>query len=98
MGAYGRWFVIACAAISFAFLALFLRFANRRFAIVESLNDNAYGIYLIHYLFVVWLQYALLGSGLSPIAKGLGVFVSVLALSWGAVAALRRVPAIAKVI
>ena len=83
---------------SLAFLALFLRFANRRFAIVESLNDNAYGIYLIHYLFVVWLQYALLGSGLSPIAKALIVFASVLGLSWGAVAALRRVPVIANVL
>ncbi|HVN86568.1 MAG TPA: acyltransferase [Candidatus Binatia bacterium] len=98
LGAFGRWFVIACAAISFAFLALFLRFANRRFAIVESLNDNAYGIYLIHYLFVVWLQYALLASGLSPIAKGVIVFATVLTLSWGAVAALRRVRAIANVL
>jgi len=43
MGAYGRWFVITYAAISFASFAGFLRFANRRFPIFESLNDNAYG-------------------------------------------------------
>lgn len=98
IGAFGRWFVIACAALSFACLAIFLRFANRRFAIFESLNDNSYGIYLIHYLFVVWLQYALMNVDLPAIAKASIVFTAVLALSWGVIAALRRVPAIAKTI
>ena len=98
VGAYGRWFVIACAALTFGMLALFLRFVKQRHAILESLNDNSYGIYLIHYLFVVWLQYELLDANLPAIAKASIVFVSVLALSWGTVAALRRVPAIARII
>ena len=71
-----------------------LRLANRRIALLESLNDSAYGIYLIHYLFIVWLQYALLPADLPAFAKGLLVFAGVLALSWGSVV-LRRVPAIA---
>ena len=35
----------------------------------DSLSANAYGIYLIHYVFVTWLQYALLGVALFAIAK-----------------------------
>ena len=95
---YGCWFVISCAAISFAMLAIFLRFSTRRYAIVESLNDNSYGIYLVHYLFVVWLQYALLNVDLPAIAKASLVFGAVFALSWATVAALRHVPAIARII
>jgi peptidoglycan/LPS O-acetylase OafA/YrhL len=98
VGPYGSWFVVSCATISFAMLALFLRFSTRRYAIIESLNDNAYGIYLVHYLFVIWLQYALLDANLPAIAKASMVFVAVLALSWGTVAALRRVPVIARTI
>jgi hypothetical protein len=47
---------------------------------------------------VVWLQFALLAVVLGPIAKGAIVFVGAVALSWGIVAALRRVPVIARVL
>jgi peptidoglycan/LPS O-acetylase OafA/YrhL len=91
-------FVLSCAAISFAFLALFVRFAKRRIKIWDSLAANAYGIYLVHYAFVSWLQYSLLKATLPGIAKGSLVIVGGLALSWAAIAALRRVPAVARVI
>jgi hypothetical protein len=55
-------------------------------------------MYLIHYPVVVWLQFALLAVALGPIAKGSIVFVSAVALSWGIVVALRRVPVIARVL
>ncbi len=55
LGAVG--FALSCAASSCAMLALFLRFARRPNAIGDSLRDNAYGIYLVHYAFVSWLQY-----------------------------------------
>jgi len=55
-------------------------------------------MYLIHYPVVVWLQFALLAVALGPIAKGSVVFVGAVALSWGIVAALRRVPVIARVL
>jgi surface polysaccharide O-acyltransferase-like enzyme len=95
---YGLAFALSCATMTFAFVGVFLRLANRRIALLESLNDSAYGIYLIHYLFIVWLQYALLPADLPAFAKGLLVFTGVLALSWGSVVALRRVPAIARII
>jgi Acyltransferase family len=91
-------FVLSCAASSFAFLALFVRFANTRRRIWDSLSTNAYGMYLVHYAFVSWLQYALLKAQLPAVAKGSLVFLGTVLLSWGATATLRRIPAIAQVI
>jgi surface polysaccharide O-acyltransferase-like enzyme len=91
----GIGFTVSCAASSFAFLALFVRFAKTHNRVWDSLRDNAYGMYLIHYAFVRWLQYALLKTALPAVAKGSAVFLGTVALSWGATAALRRIPAVA---
>ncbi len=91
-------FVISCAATCFAFLAVFIRFARERSRVLDGLTDNAYGIYLVHYAFVSWLQYALLPVALPAFAKASIVFVSTVLLSWGSIAILRRIPAIARVI
>lgn len=90
--------VLSCAASSFAFLALFVRFANMRRRIWDSLSANAYGMYLVHHAFVSGLQYALLKAQLPAIAKGSVVFAGTVWLSWGTTAALRRMPAIGRVI
>ena len=45
------------AAQTFNILALFLRFDNDGASILDPLRDSAYGIYLIHYVPVLWLQY-----------------------------------------
>jgi len=94
----GLSFVLSCASSSLAFLALFLRFARSRMALFDSLRDNAYGIYLLHYAFVSWLQYALLGAALNAVAKGSIVFLGAVALSWATSALLRRIPGLARVI
>jgi hypothetical protein len=91
-------FVLSCGATSFAFLALFVRFAKSRSKIWDSLTANAYGIYLVHYAFVSWLQHSLLMTTLPAVAKGSLVILGALALSWGTVAVLRRIPAVARVI
>ena len=49
-------------------------------------------MYLVPYLFVVWLQYAMLGIAMSAIIKASIVFVGTLLLSWGTTAALRSIP------
>ncbi len=91
-------FALSCAASCFACLAIFVRFAKKRRRIFDSLRDNAYGMYLIHYAFVSWIQYSLLNAPLSGFVKGILVTVSTVAASWITVAALRRLPAIARVI
>jgi peptidoglycan/LPS O-acetylase OafA/YrhL len=96
--AYDAGSVLACAAISFAFLALFLRFFKSRSAVFDSLGANSYAIYLVHYMFVSWLQYALLPASLPAYAKLGIVFVGALGLSWITSAAIRRIPAVARVV
>ena len=78
--------------------ALFRRFAITHQPVFDRLSACSYGMYLIHYPVVVWLQFALLAVALDPIAKGAIVYVGAVALNWGIVAALRRVPVIARVL
>jgi len=96
VGAVG--FTLSCAASTCAMLALFLRFARRANAIGDSLRDNAYGIYLVHYGFVSWLRYSLLSSSLSAAPKAAIVTLGALALSWGTSAALRTIPSVRRVV
>jgi glucans biosynthesis protein C len=91
-------FVFACFASSFAVLAVVLRFASRRLPSLAGLRDSAYGMYLVHYLFVVWLQFALLGIALPAVIKAALVFGGTLFLSWWTVAALRRVPPVGQIL
>ena len=91
-------FVLSCAASSFAFLALFLRFARRDGSLWTSLRRNAFGMYLVHYAFVSWLQYALLPAQMSGLSKGALAFLGTVVLSWGATALLRRLPGVARVL
>jgi surface polysaccharide O-acyltransferase-like enzyme len=81
-------FPVACAAGALSLLAMCLRLMRTRHLLLDSLSDNAYSIYLLHYVFVVWLQYALLGVGLDAIGKASIVFVGALSLSWAASAGL----------
>ena len=81
-------FVVGCAAGTFFFLALCLRFATGRHWVLDSLSAQAYNMYLNHYIFVVWLQYAVLGLGLFAVAKFAIVFCGTFVLSWAAAVAL----------
>lgn len=85
-------FVLACASGCLAALALCLRFAVFRSRSLASLSANAYGIYLLHYPFVVWLQYALLGVALFALGKATIVLGLTLLLSWTIAVGLSFVP------
>ena len=95
---WGVVFAVTCAALSFAFLALFISFATRQRWIWDSLSDNEYGMYIIHYMFVSWLQLAMLQIALPAIGKGVLVFVGVLLLSWGTSAAIRSIPGVSRIV
>jgi hypothetical protein len=87
-------FVVSCASSSLAFIALFLRFGRRSGPIRDSLAANAYGIFLLHYVAVTWLQLALLDLEISGWLKATAVFVGAVTISWCVSAALRRVPGV----
>jgi peptidoglycan/LPS O-acetylase OafA/YrhL len=89
---------LSCGTISFAMLAIFLRFVRRSNPVMDSLSRNAYGIYVVHYAIVAAVQYALLAAPLAGAAKaGIAVFGSLL-LSWLVVAVLRRIPLVAHLV
>jgi surface polysaccharide O-acyltransferase-like enzyme len=67
-------------------------------ALGDSLAVNAYGIYLLHYPAVTWLQYALLDLQANAVVKATLVFFAALLLSWGCTIALRRIPGVARII
>ncbi len=85
-------------------LALFLKFDNSGSSILDPLRESSFGIFLIHYVPVLWLQYALFAIALAPIPqvtamlKALIVFVLTLAISWLATLALRRIPGLKHVL
>jgi len=91
-------FVASGATISLMWLAVCARFGHGAGRAWDSLARNAYGMFLVHYVYVAWLQYALLAAPMPGIAKGALVFACTVLLSWGTTAALRRIPAVARVI
>jgi surface polysaccharide O-acyltransferase-like enzyme len=94
----GALYALACASISFAFLAIFVRFATHRRWIYDSVSENEYGMYLIHYMFVPWLQLAFLSAPFPALGKGMLVATTVLLLSWGTSAALRSIPGVSRIV
>ena len=102
--AYALAFVCYSAAQTFNIIALFLRFDNEGSSIFDPLRDSAYGIYLLHYVPVLWLQYLMFGTSFGPvdqitaIIKAVIVFVLTLVLSWGATVALRKIPGVTHVL
>src|SRR5262249_16606877 len=84
--------VLFAASACFAWVAIALRFAAERRCILSSISDNAYGIYLFHYVFVIWTQYALLPYSMPAFVKGAIALGVTFALSWAVSAGVSRVP------
>jgi surface polysaccharide O-acyltransferase-like enzyme len=102
--AHAFFFACFCASQTTNLLALFLKFESGGWSILDSLRQSSFGIYLIHYVPLLWLQRALFGITLVPgmretaILKALIVFVLTLAISWSATLALRKIPGARRVL
>ena len=102
--AYAFAFVLFSAAQTFNLLALFLRFDSDGWSVLDPLRESSYGIYLIHYVPILWLQYALFNVSLAPVVqvtaiiKAFIVLIVTLASSWAAAVALRKIPGAARVL
>jgi glucans biosynthesis protein C len=75
-------FAISCATSCFFLLAVFLRFGQYRAWWSDSLSEHAYGIYVMHYVFVVWAQYMLVDAELAAFIKAVIVCTFALGASW----------------
>jgi len=52
----------------------------------------------MHYAFVSWLQFAILGLAMPVFAKGASVFAVALLMTWGESAALRSILAVGRIV
>jgi surface polysaccharide O-acyltransferase-like enzyme len=96
--AYGLCFAIYGAAMTFVVLSIFTRFAGSRMALLDAMRPSAYGIYLLHFIPLVWLQYLLLDLTLPAFAKFLIVFTVTLSVSWGMTVLLRQIPIVSRIV
>lgn len=96
--ASGLGFVVACASGCAFLIAASLRFGLKRSSPLASLSTNAYSLYLVHYVFVVWMQFALLALSVSAVLKAPMVFIVALVVSWIIILAVQRIPLGARLI
>jgi glucans biosynthesis protein C len=87
---------LSCAASSIAFLAVFRRRIHSANKVWDSLTASAYGIYLVHYIFVLWFQFLLLPVALPALVKFALTFTGALLLSWLLTAQARKIGIIRK--
>jgi len=95
---YGLAFAMYSAAMAFTVSAVFLRFAKFSWRLLDALQPAAYGIYLLHYIFIIWLQYAVYDYSLSAGVKFAIVFAGTLSMSWALTVILRKIPVVARMI
>jgi surface polysaccharide O-acyltransferase-like enzyme len=101
--AYGIAFAMFSAAMAFAVPATSLRLAKSRLwksslGLLDAMQPSAYGIYLLHYMPIIWLQYVVYDPALPAGAKAAIVFVGTLSSSWLLTVLLRKIPFVARMI
>lgn len=89
---YGLFFAVFSAGMMFCILSYFLNHRRSEFSVLDRMQADAYGIFLVHYPIVLWIQYWLFDFNLPAIVKATIAFVGTLVLSWAATWALRQIP------
>ena len=97
-GPYAVCFTVFSVAIMFLILAYFLRFKQSGWSVLDPMQADAYGMFLVHYPIVLWLQYWLFDFDLPAIVKAAIAFVLTVALSWALTRALRKIPGATRVL
>jgi len=95
---YGLAFASFSAAMAFAVPAIFLRVSGSTWKLLDALQPSAYGIYLLHYIFIIWLQYAVYDHSWPAVVKFAIVFAGTLSMSWGSTVMVRKIPLVARMI
>ncbi len=83
-------FSFSCAFTILAALGIARKFFATSISAGDSLSDNAYGIYIFHYMFVLWAQFLLLNQPITAGVKFLIGLAFALAASWTLTAGLRK--------
>jgi peptidoglycan/LPS O-acetylase OafA/YrhL len=96
--AYGLAFAMFSAAMAFTVPATSLRLAQSSLRLLDAMQPSAYGIYLLHYVFIIWLQYAVYDTSFPAAIKAAIVFAGTLSGSWALTVLLRKIPVVARMI
>ena len=96
--AYGLAFAMFSAAMTFTVPAGFLRFARSSLWLLDAMQPSAYGIYLLHFIFLIWLQYIVYDPAFPAFVKFAIVFAGTLSMSWALTVLLRKIPVVARTI
>jgi surface polysaccharide O-acyltransferase-like enzyme len=75
-----------------------LRLAHTGLKLLDAMQPSAYGIYLLHYVFIIWLQYFVYDPAFPAGVKAGIVFAGTLGGSWLLTIALRKIPVVARMI
>jgi surface polysaccharide O-acyltransferase-like enzyme len=95
---YGLAFALFSAAMTFTVLTVSLAFGSSSLTLLDAIRPQAYGIFLTHYIFIIWLQYAVYDYSWPAFVKFAAVFLGTLALSWTVTWLLRKIPPVARMI
>jgi surface polysaccharide O-acyltransferase-like enzyme len=96
--AYGLAFAMFSAAMTFTVPAVFLRFGRSSLWPLDAMRPSAYGIYLLHFIFLIWLQYIVYDPAFPAFVKFAIVFTGTLSMSWALTVLLRKIPVVARTI
>ena len=96
--AYAVAFASFSAAMAFTIPATSLRLAHSSLRFLDAMQPSAYGIFLLHYIFIIWLQYVVYDPAWPAVVKSAIVFVGTLAGSWLLTVWLRKIPFVARMI
>jgi glucan biosynthesis protein C len=91
-------FAVGCAGTILGVLGASRKLVRRLRPVFDSLGANSFSIYLIHYGVVLWIQFALLSVSWPAWVKFGVAFTGGCALSWGASALIRKIPAVHRVL
>ena len=80
--AYGVAFASFSAAMAFTLPATSLRLAKSSLSFLDAMQPSAYGIYLLHYMPIIWLQYVVYDPAWPAGVKAAIVFTGTLGSSW----------------
>ncbi|MGY4334277.1 hypothetical protein ACVWWG_008694 [Bradyrhizobium sp. LB7.2] len=89
---YSTFFVLFSGSILLAILAFFLHQKAPGPNLLDRMQADAYGMFLVHYPIALWIQYALYDYSLPAIVKAAIGFVLTVILSWALTAGLRKIP------
>jgi hypothetical protein len=96
--AYGLAFAMFSAAMTFTVPAIFLHFARSSLWLLDAMRPSAYGIYILHFIFLIWLQYIVYDPAFPAFVKFVIVFTGTLSMSWALTVLLRKIPLVARTI